>query len=99
MRSPLPHPLKQEENSIQATMVREDSFFLEESYPISSLLHPRQEESFLQRNETDEGPISIADKPLQLLEKEESSVYFSVDKKKIPFSLSQRREFLTGESS
>ena len=75
--------------------VREDSFFLEESYPIGSLPHPRQEESFLQRNETDDGPISIADKPLQLREKEESSVYLSVDKNKIPFSLSQGREFLT----
>ena len=34
-----------------------------------------------------EGPISIADKPLQLHEKEEGSVYPSVGKKRPPCSL------------
>ena len=44
-----------------------------QKHRISSLAPPRREESFLQLNETDEGPISIADKPVQLHEKEEGS--------------------------
>ena len=102
MRSHLPHPLKQEENSIQVTLhllvslhpnlkkTEESSLRVimdrAPSLLQSSLPPPRQEESFLQRNETDEGPISVADKP-QLHEKEEGSVYPSVGKKRPPCSL------------
>ena len=73
MRSPPSHPLKQEENSIQA------------------ILGKRRQP--LSRRETDEGPISLADKPSN----------FSERKRALFTSLSTRRRFpsllVRGESS